>query len=84
MKAHRFPDVGAPLKVWRPRLDEELQRAAALPRARKARLVRALTRQALAEDDCARRRLDDVVRSGELRIVRALVKDFPQYAKLLA
>ena len=84
MKAHGFAHAGPPLKVWRPVLHVQRQRAPALTRTGKARLARALTRQAVAEHECARRRLDDVVRTGELRVVRVLAKEFPQYAKLLA
>jgi hypothetical protein len=78
-----FAHTGAPLKVSNPRLDEQLQRVPALTRTGKARLAQALTRQAVAEHECARRKLDDVVRAGELRVVHALAKEFPQYAKLL-
>jgi hypothetical protein len=84
VKEHGFPHVGEPLKVWHPVLAKQLERARALTQTGKARLARALTRQAVAEHECARRRLDDVVRNGELRVVRALRKEFPQYAKLLA
>jgi len=78
-----FPHVGEPLTVWHPGLDEQLDRAPALSETGKARLARALTRQAVAEHECAVESLDDVVRTGELRVLHALVEEFPQYAKLV-
>lgn len=81
MVEHGFTHVGLPLKVWHPGLDERLQRLPTLTEARKARLARALTRQAVAEHECALNTLDAVVRTGELRVVHALEQAFPQYAK---
>jgi hypothetical protein len=83
MSQHGFARVGPPLKVWRHGLDGELQNAASLNQAARARLADALTAQAVAEHECARGALDDVIRTGELRVVEALAEEFPRYAKLL-
>jgi hypothetical protein len=80
MVEHGFIHAGAPLKVWHPGLEERLQRASALTKAGKARLAQTLTRQAATEHECAVGKLDDVVRTGELRVVQALREEFPQYA----
>jgi hypothetical protein len=80
MIAHGFARVGAPLKVQRPGLDEQLQKVPALTETGKARLVQALTRQAATEHECAVEKLDNVVRTGELRVVHTLEEEFPRYA----
>ena len=76
-----FAQVGSPLKVWRPDLEEQLAEAQTLGPAQTTRLARALTRQAVAEHQCAIGTLDDVTRAGELQVVHALAEEFPQYAK---
>jgi hypothetical protein len=78
-----FVHVGVPLEVQNPHLQKQLRYITTLSRSSKSQLARDLTRQAEAEHECAVETLDNVVRVGEMRVVRTLVEEFPQYGKLL-
>jgi hypothetical protein len=80
MVGQGFRDIGSPLKVWRPGLEGRLTRIQTLGVAQSGRLSRALTRQALAEHECALGTFDDVLRIAELRVVHALLEEFPRYS----
>lgn len=88
MRQRGFPEVGSPLSVWNPRLqeDEEMAtlRLGTVSSQRRAELARLLTEQALAEHDCAVKHLDAANRQGELKAVQELVEEFPEYRRLVA
>lgn len=83
MRERGFPQVGEPLEVWNQAVAQQLDGATDLSAQRKAKLARVLTEQAVAEHDCAVKHLDDMVRKRDLRVVQQLVKEFPEYRKLI-
>jgi len=83
MRERGFPQVGEPLAVWNHGVAEQLDGATHLSAQRKAKLARVLTKQAVAEHECAVKHLDDVVRKRDLRVLQQLVKEFPEYRKLI-
>jgi hypothetical protein len=83
MRERGFPQVGEPLDVWNQAVAQQLDGATHLSARRKARLARVLTEQAVAEHECAVKHLDDVVRKRDLRVVQQLVKEFPEYRRLI-
>jgi len=78
-----FPHVGEPLAVWNDGVAKQLDGATDLSAQRKAKLARVLTEQAVAEHECAVKHLDEVVRKRDLRVLQQLVKEFPEYRKLI-
>jgi hypothetical protein len=85
MRRRGYMRVGPPLVVSGPGLDLAVERAGRgqLSRRARARLIQALTRQALSEHVCSVRHLDRVLQRGERHVVHALVSDFPRYERLV-
>lgn len=85
MEERGFPSVGGPMMVVNQDLQIEvsLARSGDLDENRKAEIARVLNEQAVAEHECATQGLDEVVHNGELRVVEALVEEFPEYSSLV-
>lgn len=78
-----FSDVGDPLAVWSPKLQRQVSIAMSLSPKARSHLARALTKQALAEHDCAAEDLDSVVRRNDQKVLEQLLTEFPEFARLV-